>query len=71
MVKIELTKDKFGETITVEDINGAHSYAERNMTERKIFFAYLKILAGNKEAKFPELDLIEPETGLVLGENLR
>ena len=61
MVRIELTKDKFGETITIHDINGSHSFAERNSTERKYFFAYLKVLAGEKIAEFPELDVVEVE----------
>ena len=64
MVTIELTKDKFGETITVSDINGNHSFAERNSYERIMFNKYRTYLA-----KFNTLKLIDEWSDLIEVEN--
>lgn len=63
MTTIELTKDKFGETITVSDINGNHSFAERNHTEYKYFNAYRALLAEHNTYKYIDdsVDVIEVE----------
>ena len=62
-VTIELTKDKFGETITVSDKRGIRAFAERNMYERKNFEAYKKYIgtAGDKVVIgwLDEIDLLE------------
>lgn len=62
-VTIELTKDKFGETITISDKRGTRAFAERNMYERKNFEAYKKYIerAGEKViiSFLDEIDVVE------------
>lgn len=59
MVTVELTKDKFGQTITVKDIEGTHSFAERNSQERHHFYKLMEYLDGAAFKKYEATDLLE------------
>jgi hypothetical protein len=56
---VELTKDKFGQTITVTDIEGTHSFAERNAYERHDFYKLMEYLDGETYKEYHDTDVLE------------